>query len=381
MKLSGAWLDATGTQALLGALSVAGYQALFVGGCVRNALLNIPVADVDIATDANPEAVTKIATNAGFKVVPTGIEHGTVTVIADGVPHEVTTFRRDVHTDGRHAVVEFSTDLAEDARRRDFTINALYAQADGTVIDPLSGLSDVKAGRVRFVGDAAARIAEDYLRILRFFRFQAIYGDPRLGIDAAGLAASAEHLSGLAGLSRERVGSEIRKLLSAVDPALATAAMEHTGVLANVLPGATARALPVLVHLEDGSPTDWICRLAVLGGQDNSAAYLKLTRTEAAQLAVLQTEIASMLPADVLGWKHGAIFAKNVLFLRAALTGAALPLHWPDDAARGAAAIFPVSATDLMPKLQGAKLGQKLKALEKRWLDSGLTLSREQLLT
>jgi poly(A) polymerase len=379
VKLSGPWLEATGTQALLDALSTAGFRALFVGGCVRNALLKIPVADVDIATDADPETVTKIATNAGFKVVPTGIEHGTVTVIGDGVSHEVTTFRRDVHTNGRHAIVAFTTDLAEDAMRRDFTMNALYAQADGTVVDPLSGMADVLAGRVRFMGDAAARITEDYLRILRFFRFHAIYGNPKLGIDAEGLAASAANLVGLEALSRERVGSEIRKLLSAVDPAPATAAMEHAGVLASVLPGATARALPVLVHLENGSPSAWICRLAVMGGEE-AAAHLKLSRIEAGQLDIIRNEAGSMLPAEVLGWKYGAVRASEVLYARAAVTDAPMPVAWSEAVAKGAEAVFPVHAADLMPKLQGADLGQRLKSLEKRWLESGLTLSREQLL-
>ena len=192
MKIRGDWISQAGTQALCAALTAAGYRALFVGGCVRNALMARAVADIDIATDALPEIVTNIAETAGFQVVPTGIEHGTVTVIAQGVAHEVTTFRRDIATDGRHATVAFATDIAQDAARRDFTMNALYAQADGTVIDPLGGLADLQARHLRFVGDASARIREDYLRILRFFRFYAIYGEPSRGIDAEGLAACAE---------------------------------------------------------------------------------------------------------------------------------------------------------------------------------------------
>ena len=222
--------------------------------------------------------------------------------------------------------------------------------------------------------------SSDLLRILRFFRFQAIYGDPTLGIDAEGLAAAADNLSGLAGLSRERVGSEIRKLLSAADPAPAVAAMEHAGVLAKVLPGATARALPVLVHLENGCPTGWICRLAVLGGGNDLATKLRLTRVEAAQLDLVLSGSASMLPADALGWKYGATQAKEALFARAAVTGMMLPARWDEDIARGMAAIFPISAADLMPKLQGAELGQKLRSIEQLWLASGLSLSREQLL-
>ncbi len=173
MKVGGTWLDHPGTQALCAALEAAGHRALFVGGCVRNAILGEPVGDVDLTTDATPEAVTRIAEAAGFRTVPTGLDHGTVTVIAGGLAHEVTTFRRDVETDGRRAVVAFSARIDEDAARRDLTMNALYADRMGTVIDPLGGLADTLARRVRFVGDPETRIREDYLRILRFFRFHA----------------------------------------------------------------------------------------------------------------------------------------------------------------------------------------------------------------
>jgi poly(A) polymerase len=254
MRLQDAWVKQPGTQALCAVLGLSGYQALFVGGCVRNALLGAPVTDIDIATDALPETVSEIAETAGFRVIPTGIDHGTVTVIASGIHHEVTTFRRDVETDGRHAVVAFTTDIAEDAARRDFTMNALYAEPSGQVIDPLGGINDLRARRVRFVGDARRRIAEDYLRILRFFRFHAVYGDPTHGVDAEGLAACAELAVGIATLSGERIGAEMRKLLGAPNPAPAVAAMAASGVLAQVLPGADIRALAPLVHLEGDVP-------------------------------------------------------------------------------------------------------------------------------
>jgi len=246
MRVQGDWLLHAGTQALCRALEVGGFQALFVGGCVRNALIGAPVNDIDVATDATPEMVTKLAKIAGFKVIPTGIDHGTVTVIAQGAVHEVTTFRQDIETNGRHAVVRYSTSVIEDAERRDFTMNALYARPDGVVVDPLGGLPDLVARRVRFVGDADARIIEDYLRILRFFRFFAWYGDPAQGVDVEGLAACAAHSAGIETLSRERVGAEFRKLLSAPDPSLAIAAMVQSGVLAAALPGADAKALPIL---------------------------------------------------------------------------------------------------------------------------------------
>nr|MBA3325662.1 CCA tRNA nucleotidyltransferase [Paracoccaceae bacterium] len=247
LRIEAPWLGAPGPRAVCALLERAGRQAFFVGGCVRNALLGREATDVDVATDAHPEEVMRLAGAAGMKAVPTGIAHGTVTLAVEGGPVQVTTFRRDVATDGRRAVVAFADDIAEDAARRDLTMNALYARPDGTVVDPLGGLGDLRAGRVRFVGDAAARIAEDYLRILRFFRFHAWYGDPEAGIDAEGLAACAAARDGLTLLSRERIGAELAKLLAAPDPAPAAAAMAASGVLACVLPGADPRALPALV--------------------------------------------------------------------------------------------------------------------------------------
>ena len=379
MKVAGGWRDAAGTQALMAALQSAGHTALFVGGCVRNAIIGAAVGDVDIATDALPEDVASIATAAGFRAIPTGMDHGTVTVVAGGIAHEVTTLRRDVQTDGRHAIVAYSGDVAEDAARRDFTMNALYAQADGTVIDPLHGLPDLLAKRVRFVGDAAARIVEDYLRILRFFRFHALYGDPSHGIDENGLAACAANLAGLDTLSRERVGSEMRKLLAAHDPAPSLASMESAGILARVLPGASARMISVLVHFEDRSPRGWLCRLAVLGGEDPTE-HLRLSRAEAATLGQIQAGIGTVAAPDVLGWLNGLSLAGDILHARAAVFEAPLPPLWHDDAVRGANAVFPVSAADLMPELQGPALGQKLKKLQDRWLASGLTLTKADLL-
>ena len=378
MKVSGQWLERAEMQKVCTALRDAGWQALPVGGCVRNALLGVPVADVDIATDARPETVSDLAKKAGFKVVPTGIEHGTVTVIAGGVPYEITTFRRDVETDGRRAVVAFSDRLEDDAARRDFTMNALYALPDGTVIDPLGGIADLKARRVRFVGDAGTRIREDYLRILRFFRFHAWYGDSGAGLDADGLAACAELSAGIETLSSERLGAEMRKLLAAADPAPAVAAMAQAGVLRQVLPGADHRALAPLVHLEEGAGPRWLRRLVVLGAED-AAGRLRLSRAEAKALAAVTNAAQVGGNAAVLGWQLGAESAADAVLARAAMTGAAPAADWQEEIARGAAVRFPVKAADL-PGLQGADLGKRLKALQSRWLDSGLRLTKADLL-
>ncbi len=377
MILQDDWVRHPGTQALCAMLGQCGYRAYFVGGCVRNALLGATVSDIDIATDALPETVSDIAQSAGFKVIPTGIDHGTITVIAAGVHHEVTTLRRDVETDGRRAVVAFSTDLAEDATRRDFTMNALYALPSGEVIDPLGGIADLRARRMRFVGDPHLRIREDYLRILRFFRFHAVYGDPTAGIDAEGLSACTELAPGIATLSRERIGAEMRKLLAAPNPAPAVASMVQSGVLAHVLPGADPSALAPLVHLENDLPPRWQRRLATLGG---STENLRLSRQEEVELGHIRDAIASSLFPAALAWSMGEIPAQDAILCHAALFQSALPQNWHAEIQRGAQSMFPVKAADLMPELEGPALGQRLKTLQYRWLDSNLTLTKAALL-
>ena len=379
MMVSGDWLTRPATQALCAALQAGGHRVFFVGGCVRNALLGEMVGDLDLATDALPEKVVRLVEAAGFKAIPTGIDHGTVTVLAGGLPHEITTFRRDVQTDGRHAVVAYSTDVAQDAARRDFTMNALYADPSGEVIDPLGGLPDLRARRLRFVGEPAQRIREDYLRILRFFRFSATYGDPALGMDAEGLAACAELADGIDGLSRERIGAEMRKLLSARDPAPALASMAASGVLRHVLSGADPRYVAPLVHLEAGAPPHWQRRLVVLGGQDWDNA-LRLSRSEQGLMARLRDQVGNALSPAALGWRLGPEAGADAVLARAAVLESPLPDDWKADVARGAASRFPVTAADLMPALAGPALGAKLAELESRWLASDLRLSRDDLL-
>lgn len=381
MQVTGDWLTAPTSQAVCHMLEAAGHEAYFVGGCVRNALIGAPVSDIDISTDARPETVTALAKKAGFAAVPTGIDHGTVTVVAGGVPHEVTTFRKDVETDGRRAVVAFSDCLEEDARRRDFTMNALYADARGAVTDPVGGLPDLRDRRVRFIDDASQRIREDYLRTLRFFRFMAWYGDPQGGYDPDALDAIASNLDGLESLSRERVGAEMLKLLSASDPVSALSVMRTTGVLACVLPGADDTCIGPLVFLEEqvGTKPDAVLRLAALGGADIPEA-LRLSRADARKLAMLRQEIGSNMPPAELGYRYGAELAEQMLLLRWAIFEQAIV---PNDIAAAVNASlkdFPVGAKDLMPAYQGPDIGKRLRYLEKLWIDSGFTLSRDALL-
>ncbi len=256
------WLTAPATRAVMAALEAAGGPgcARFVGGCVRNALIGAPVADVDIATTLKPEETDRAIRAAGLKAVPTGIAHGTVTAVSERQPFEITTLRRDVSTDGRNATVAFTDDWAEDAARRDFRLNALYADGEGRVFDPTGeGRADAAAGRIVFVGDPGTRIREDYLRILRFFRFHAWYG--RGEPDAKGLAACGELAEGMTRLSAERVSKELMTLLAAPDPRVAMAAMAGAGVLAQILPEAVTG--PVFEAAVELSP-DPVVRLMTL---------------------------------------------------------------------------------------------------------------------
>jgi len=290
------WLNEKPVQAVMQALAAAGGTSRFVGGCVRNALLGAEVADVDVATTLTPAEVTVALEAKGLKAVPTGIEHGTVTAVADGQPVEVTTLRRDVSTDGRRATVAFTDSFEEDARRRDFTMNALYADAAGHIFDPLGGIGDLRARRVRFIGDPVARIREDYLRILRFFRFNAAYGegDP----DPEGLAACAAEKEGLKTLSAERVRDELLKTLAADDAPRMIRQMAAAGILPIVLPEASRLdRLERVVEIEATQlfTSDPVLRLGAMVALDGAgvnalADRLKLSNRDRDRLHRLHTD-------------------------------------------------------------------------------------------
>lgn len=285
-----AWLTDPATRAVMAALAARGGPdvARFVGGCVRNSLLDRPVDDVDIATRLEPREVMEALAVAGLKAVPTGLGHGTVTAVSDHRPFEITTLRRDVTTDGRRATVAFTGDWAEDAGRRDFHINALYADAEGQVFDPTGqGLADIAARRVAFVGHPDRRIREDRLRILRFFRFQAWYG--RGAPDAAGLAACVREADGLSELSAERVSKELLKLLAAPDPVPTVTIMAETGILQRLLPDVPGlEAFQALAKVSD----DAVLRLSALmppdaEARDPAARALRLSNRDRVRLVAL----------------------------------------------------------------------------------------------
>lgn len=299
-------MSASATRAVVAALTRNGQTARFVGGCVRDAVLGREVRDIDIATPDPPDAVIELIEAAGLKAVPTGIAHGTITAVAESRPFEVTTLRRDVETFGRHARVAFTDDWAADAARRDFTMNALFlnpygalrGMEDGAIFDPTGGLDDARAGRVRFVGDADARIAEDYLRILRFFRFHAHYGQG--APDATALAACAKHVASLSRLSGERVRNELLKLLAAPTPGAHVDLMASSGVLAAILPeaGSTAALAALALLDEPRGVADRLRRLASLldGGSAGAVAErLRLSNAERDRLIAMTAPLPGNL--------------------------------------------------------------------------------------
>ena len=377
-KVSGDWLTHPATQSVISQVEDAGHQIYLVGGCVRNALMGEPVSDIDLASDAPPDVLTALFDGTDMKVIPTGIDHGTITVVADGLPHEITTFRKDVETDGRRAVVAFSDRIEDDARRRDFTVNALYADGKGVVTDPLgTGIADLEDRRWRFIEDAGQRIREDYLRSLRFFRFAAWYGDPEAGMDAEALAAIAGNLDGLDTLSKERVGSEMLKLLSAPDPGPSVASMEHSGVLLRILPGASSAMIGPLVHFENalGLGPDAIRRLAAIGGQSVSEA-LRLSKRDTVAMKDYQEAMSSNAGIAELAYRFDADFALGVAALRG-MSGDQVRL----DADKGASARFPIAAQDLMPELTGPAIGEAMQRLEADWIASGFMLDKAALVS
>lgn len=390
------WLAAPSLQRVMRLLDGGERRTRVVGGAVRNALMGQPVADVDLATELAPEEVVRRAQDAGVKAVPTGMAHGTVTLIADHHPYEVTTLRRDVETDGRRATIAYTDDWTEDAKRRDFTINALYADMDGSVFDPLDGYADLAARRVRFIGDAAQRIAEDYLRILRFFRFFANYGGS--APDPAGVAACIAARAGLRTLSGERVRQELLRLLGVADPVPAIAAMLEAGLLTEILGGV---AQPVLLrqyaaiereHELPADPVRRLCLLACLIGEDAARLRdrLRLSRAEYARLAAAADgywrlrPFMSRLELQELLYHRAEETYLDLVIMAWARAGREHDLRWADAYAlpqRWRVPELPWSGSDLTARgmAPGPQVGACLKHLEKAWIKRGFPTEPDTL--
>ncbi len=364
------------TQRLLTVLGAPAVDVRFVGGSVRNAVLDRPIADVDIGTPDIPTRVLERLEAAGVKAVPTGIDHGTITAIVDGTPFEITTLRRDTACDGRHAAVEFTTDWQEDARRRDFTMNAMSLRSDGTLFDDFNGVDDAKAGRVRFVGDAGDRIQEDYLRILRLFRFFAQYG--RAPIDSATLDACRTHAAGMARLSAERVQQELSKLLAAADPLPAVNAMFAADVMRHVLPAARdSQTLASLLKIEPSTPAfppHWIRRLAALV---SVADHLKLSNADRERLKRIgdQTPITTAKELHRALYRWGAPIVVDRLLLSNTTAFLKEAAAWTDKT-------LPVGGADVLALgiAPGPRVGELLASVETWWIDADFKPARDEVL-
>ncbi len=389
------WLTNEFLQTLMVAFEAAGFQIYAVGGCVRDTILNRHVSDVDLSTDALPDDTVKIIESLKFrrdvwKAIPTGAEHGTITAVAPfgGGTYEITTFRTDAETDGRHATVAFSNNIEDDAMRRDFTINAFYADREGRVRDIVGGSVDLAARKVRFIGDPVKRIQEDYLRILRFFRFIATLGTYKNGIDQDGLAACAMLADGLKGISRERIGAEITRLIADFDAAPVIGAMEQSGVLLRILPGASVLTLARLIDLEEQyplegrmlPPSDIATRLASLGCED-VAERLRLSKVDAKKIKIVKHEAGTTTPPHELGYWYGYWPAVHCLLLRWASLLQPFDVSALEDIWMGADANFPLVAADLMPTYSGKALGDRLRQLEDAWLKSKFSATKAELLS
>ncbi len=372
------WPESQSGRTLLAALDAGAGETRLVGGAVRDALLGLPVKDIDLATRLLPEAVMRRLAAAGLKAVPTGLAHGTVTAVAPGLVAEVTTLRRDVETFGRKAEVAFTDDWQEDASRRDFTINALYATLPGGEIsDYFGGLADLAARRVRFIGDPLQRIAEDHLRILRFFRFSARFaGD---GLDRDGLAACTARANDLMALSRERIAMEMQGLLGVADPLPVVTIMIRADILRPVLPEITAAALPALARTlaaeaASGIAGDWRRRLAALlppdrGVAEDVGARLRLSNLDRARIvrAVLPWDAAPVLAT---AWRDGAEAVLDRLLI-AGESG---------EAVRGMAAWqrprLPASGRDIIARgiAAGPAVAAALGRFERAWVAAGFPM-------
>jgi poly(A) polymerase len=388
------WMTADETATIMRALRSAGGEARFVGGAVRNAMVGESVTDIDIATTLSPDAYLPALKNAGVVIVPTGIEHGTITAIANGQVFEITSLREDVSTDGRRAKVVFTTDWAKDAARRDFTMNAIYADMTGQLFDFTGGIADLRAGRVKFVGDPNARIREDYLRILRFFRFHAWYG--RSAPDEAALDAAARNKTGLKRLSGERIRKELLRLLEADDPGPALRAMQSHDILGEILPlPVNLERLSNLIALarQKKMPRGPMISLAALLSSDRAArtvaSDIKLSNVERAQLVDILSDYSKITPrlssAEVtrLLYRFGKERFSELLLLA-----------WAEEPADSAWEIifarakewahpdFPIDGADVMEAgaKEGPTVGRILSALESWWVEEDFAPDRAALL-
>lgn len=398
MQLKADWLTSVQVQTLVRVFQDVDEEIRFVGGCVRDSVLGRKVRDIDAATPILPEHTLSLLENANIQAIPTGLAHGTVTAVIDHLPIEITTLRKDMACDGRHAEVVYTDVWQDDAARRDFTMNALYATPEGEVIDFFNGIDDARAGKVQFIGNPDQRIKEDYLRILRLFRFFAHYGKEPL--DDSALTSCSLHAKQLHRLSGERIGQEMRKLLAATEPFHALLAMQGTHVLSQLIPHPiTIQTVSSLAEIEKNilhSP-NWMVRLAGLLRRvpvpvlTEVRDYWRLSNEETDILRILLQE-----PFVDISWDKPTLhywqrrLGTHIIYDKVLIA-------WAEDARTDVSAtykamleeissweipVFPVTGADLIARgyTPGKALGAALKSLEKKWEENGYVMDKEALL-
>ena len=379
------WLKSPSVNFIWKILSSTGAEVFFVGGCVRDSFHGHEIKDIDIATDSQPSDVVKIIQSAGLQAIKTGFDHGSVTVFYKKKVFEITSFRSDVVSDGRHAKVKFSSNILDDAKRRDFTMNALYMNINGEIIDPISGWEDLSKGRVRFIGNPEKRIHEDYLRILRYFRFLSTYEKNMKSVDYEVLKACSNSLSGLKTLSQNRIWGELQRILLAEDPYPTLKLMQFSGILDEILPDAKIDILKKFLTFEKRLQLNFrsINRLAALNIVNVSSWIKKfpVSKEQNSWLEQILINIQDPLSLRIKGYKYGVNLAITALAIFKSDSVSELSDHELAEINFGSSQQFPIKPKDLLKFFSPSKeLGDELRRLKDIWFESNLELGRSDLM-
>ncbi len=380
------WNSDSTLKTLIHSLESSGGVAYLVGGCVRNTILGRPFTDIDIATDLLPEQVVKISKKEGYKVIQTGLSYGTVTIVNAGRKFEVTTFRSDIKTYGRKASVKFTTDIKLDAMRRDFTMNSIYMNISGEIIDPLGSLDDLLEKKIKFIGNPSERIEEDNLRILRFFRFLAEFNKGRSDIDQDTMEALYKYKKEVKSLSRERIWMELKRILSVPEPQHIFSIMIEKGILDEVFPPIEIEGLSKVITAEKKysvSPSHLV-RLFSLNKSIGKkwAHYVSLTSNEAKILEFIKESLVHYKDLKTVAYKFGRVVAEGWLLNYDDGFSEMIPSKISEIIDNGCNTFFPVSGVDLLEEMEeGPELGRQMEWLEDLWIKSGFTMGKKELLS
>ena len=382
MQINSEWIKNKVTQNILKIFEGADHNAYLVGGCIRNSILNIPVTDIDISTDATPQQTVDLFNRENFKVAPTGFSHGTVTVISEGIPYQITTMRSDQNTDGRHADVVFSDDIKKDAERRDFTINALYADSTGKIINPIGGLEDFNPLAIKFIGDPNNRIQEDYLRILRFFRFHAQFSELVTQFDKVALDAIKKNQDGLKKLSKERIWSELKKILSTSNPARSLYKMSQLGILEIILENKNVHNIKRfnLIEKKMGLEPEPIRRLVAIT-ENTENTFLNLSRKEEKKFSLLKGLLKKKHDPAELVYQFNREIAQSVLAIYTFYKGEKLKLSDIKKIEKACLFPCPITGAQISKYMDGAAVGIIIKEAQRAWIKSNFKSDEAKILS